>query len=86
MQAGPAARCVVMSKRRDPLLRALGARVRQLRDAKGWTQEALAARAGLDRSYIAGIEAGLRNPSAKALARIAKGLGVNLASVVSNVE
>ena len=75
-----------MAKRRDPLLRALGARVRQLREGKGWTQESLADRAGLDRSYIAGIEAGLRNPSIKALARIAKGLGVAVAEVVANAD
>ena len=75
-----------MAKRRDPLLRALGARVRQLREGKGWTQESLADRAGLDRSYIAGIEAGLRNPSIKALARIAKGLGVTVADVVANAD
>jgi transcriptional regulator with XRE-family HTH domain len=75
-----------MAKRRDPLLRALGARVRQLREGKGWTQENLADRAGLDRSYIAGIEAGLRNPSIKALARIAKGLGVTVAEVVANAD
>jgi len=75
-----------VAKRRDPLLRALGARVRQLREGKGWTQEGLADRAGLDRSYIAGIEAGLRNPSIKALARIAKGLGVTVAEVVANAD
>ncbi len=75
-----------MAKRRDPLLRALGGRVRQLREGKGWTQEGLADRAGLDRSYIAGIEAGLRNPSIKALARIAKGLGVPVAEVVANAD
>ena len=56
--------------RRDPLLRGLGWKVRRLRDAKGWTQEALAGKAGLDRSYVAGIEAGLRNPSTKALAKL----------------
>jgi transcriptional regulator with XRE-family HTH domain len=57
------------------LLRSLGARVRQLREGRGWTQEVLAERCGLDRSYVAGIEAGLRNPSIKALGKIARGLG-----------
>ena len=75
-----------MAKRRDPLLRALGLRVRQLREGKDWTQERLADGAGLDRSYIAGIEAGLRNPSFRALARIAKGLGVSVSEVVANVD
>ena len=75
-----------MAKRRDPLLRALGTRVRQLREGKGWTQEGLADRAGLDRSYLAGIEAGLRNPSIRALGRIAKGLGVSVSDVVTKID
>ena len=53
----------MVAKRKDPLLAALGWRVRQLREARRWTQETLAERADLDRSYVAGIEAGLRNPS-----------------------
>ena len=75
-----------MAKRKDPLLRGLGWRVRQLREAKGWTQEILAGRAGLDRSYIAGIEAGLRNPSTKALAKIARALGIKLSVLFEGVE
>jgi transcriptional regulator with XRE-family HTH domain len=75
-----------MAKRKDPLLRGLGWRVRQLREAKEWTQEILAGRAGLDRSYIAGIEAGLRNPSTKALARIARALGIKLSVLFQGVE
>ena len=67
--------------RRDPLLRTLGWRVRQLRDEKGWTQEGLADRAGLDRSYVAGIESGLRNPSTKALAKLARALDVSIAAL-----
>lgn len=75
-----------MAKRKDPLLRGLGWRVRQLREGKGWTQEILAGRAGLDRSYIAGIEAGLRNPSTKALAKVARALGVKLSVMFQGVE
>lgn len=75
-----------MAKRKDPLLRGLGWRVRQLREAKGWTQEVLAGRAGLDRSYVAGIEAGLRNPSTKALTKLARALGVTLSMLFENVE
>lgn len=75
-----------MAKRKDPLLRALGWRVRQLREANGWTQETLAARSALDRSYIAGIEAGLRNPSVKALAKIARALSVSLSKLLEQVR
>lgn len=74
-----------MAKRKDPLLAALGWRVRQLREAKRWTQEALAERADLDRSYVAGIEAGLRNPSVKAVAKIARGLDTSLAELFQTV-
>lgn len=75
-----------MVQRKDPLLRALGWRVRQLREAKGWTQETLAGRAGLDRSYVAGIEAGLRNPSTKALAKLARALGATLSELFRDVR
>jgi len=71
--------------RRDRLLQALGARVKDLREAKSWTQEVLAERADLDRSYIAGIEAGLRNPSVKAAAKLARGLGVTLSELFESV-
>ncbi len=74
-----------MAKRKDPLLRGLGWRVRQLRESKGWTQEILAGRAGLDRSYVAGIEAGLRNPSTRALAKLARALGVTLSGLLDGV-
>jgi transcriptional regulator with XRE-family HTH domain len=59
--------------------------LKQLREAKGWTQEALAERSGLDRSYVAGIEAGLRNPSIKALAKLARGVGTTLSAFFDTV-
>ena len=71
--------------RRDPLLRGLGSKVKQVRESKGWTQETLAAKASLDRSYVAGIEAGLRNPSTKALAKLARALGVSLSGLFEDV-
>jgi transcriptional regulator with XRE-family HTH domain len=74
-----------VAKRKDPLLRDVGARVRHCREKRQWTQEDLAERAELDRSYIAGIEAGLRNPSIKAVARIARGLGLTLSALLETV-
>jgi transcriptional regulator with XRE-family HTH domain len=65
-------------------LLALGARVRHLREAKSWTQEGLAEKADLDRSYIAAIETGLRNPSVMAAAKLARGLGVSLSDLFEN--
>lgn len=71
--------------RRDPLLRGLGSKVKQLREARGWTQETLAGRSHLDRSYVAGIEAGLRNASTRALAKLARALGVTLSALFEDV-
>ena len=59
--------------------RALGDRVRTLRLANGWTQEDLAERSGLHRTYIAGVEGGRRNPSLDALHALARGLDVPVA-------
>ena len=47
---------------RDPILARFGLRLRQCREAKSLTQERLAEKAGLDQTYVSGIERGLRNP------------------------
>ena len=65
-------------RREETAVVSLGRRVRRLRDAKGWSQEHLAEQADMDRSYIAGIEVGARNPSVKALERLATALSVRL--------
>lgn len=56
----------------------LGERIRKLRENKELNQEETAYRAGLDYSYYNQIEMGKRNPSVKALSRIAKAIGVSL--------
>jgi transcriptional regulator with XRE-family HTH domain len=56
-----------------------------LREARNWTQERLAEHAELDRSYIAGIEAGLRNPSIESIWRVSKALGVTLSTLLEGV-
>jgi transcriptional regulator with XRE-family HTH domain len=59
----------------------LGKRVRELRKAKGWTQEKLEENSGLDRTYISDIERGVRNPSFKSLEKLAKALKVKVADL-----
>lgn len=63
-----------------------GEAVRRARTATGLTQEELADRAGLDRSYIGGVERGERNPSLSVIEKIADGLGVTLAELFSYSE
>lgn len=59
-----------------------GAAVRSLRFRLGWSQEALAERADLHRTYIAGIERGGRNITLKSAARLAEALGVSMAEML----
>jgi transcriptional regulator with XRE-family HTH domain len=53
-----------------------GSKIRSERTSKNLSQEELADKAGLDRTYISGIERGLRNPSLKNIHKIANALGV----------
>src|SRR4051812_29942373 len=63
-------------KRPEVIVRSLGKRIRQLRTEKGWSQERLAEEAGMHRTYMWGIEQGMRNPSVRHLARLADALGI----------
>jgi transcriptional regulator with XRE-family HTH domain len=58
-----------------------GARVRQLRNDRGWSQEAFADRAGLHRTYIGSVERGEQNLSLLNIEKIAATLGVSLAEL-----
>ena len=55
----------------------LGANVRRYRKLKGMTQEQLAHEVGMERSYISDLERGTRNPSVRALGRLAESLSVS---------
>jgi len=56
----------------------LGMRIRQLRKIKGWTQEKLAEKAGMDYKYLGAIERGEKNLTLANIEKIAKGLGVEI--------
>jgi len=63
----------------NDILKKFGNRVRELRLQKGITsQMALANKAGLDRTYVGGIERGERNIGLRNIARIGEALGVGL--------
>lgn len=59
----------------------LGARIRELRTARGWSQEELGDRSGLDRTYVSGVERGVRNPTVSVLESLANGLEVRIADL-----
>jgi transcriptional regulator with XRE-family HTH domain len=61
-----------------------GARIRQLRTDRGWSQEELADRAGLHRTYIGSVERGEQNISLVNVEKLAATLGVSLAELFSS--
>ncbi len=56
----------------------LGARVRELRKARGWTLEQAARQAGLARSTLSKIENGQMSPTYEALKKLADGLAISV--------
>lgn len=65
---------------------AFGRRVRELRTARGWSQEELAHRAGVHWTYLGGIERGERNPALLNIGRVARALGVSLGELFDPVH
>jgi len=60
--------------------------LRRLRIAQGLSQEALAVDAGVDRSYISGIEQKSFNPTVDILDRLAKAPGIDVSELMARVE
>ena len=56
--------------------------MQRLRQDQGWSQEELAERAGLHRTYVSGVERGVRNPTVTVLEKLARGLGVSMPDLV----
>ena len=73
-----------LPRRPEIVVRAIGKRIRQLRTARGWSQEHLADEAGMHRTYMWGIEQGIRNPSVRHLVRVADALGVPIRDLFGN--
>lgn len=67
----------------DKLLCSFGLHLKSLRLANGLSQEDLALKAELDRTYISGIERGKRNVSILNLFKIADALEVPVAELMS---
>ena len=59
----------------------LGTRLRDLRKARGYSQETFARKSGIDRTYIASVEAGKRNISIDNIKKIADALNVTLSDL-----
>lgn len=58
--------------------RDFGDRLRELRNERDWSQERLAHEAELDRTYISGIERGVRNVGIDNIHKIAQAFGISM--------
>jgi transcriptional regulator with XRE-family HTH domain len=65
---------------------ALGRAVRDLRGRLGISQEELADRTGLNRTYVGDVERGTRNLGFRALLQLAAGLDVRASELVARSE
>jgi transcriptional regulator with XRE-family HTH domain len=56
----------------------VGRNMKRLREIRGWSQEELADQAGIHRTYVSGVERGVRNPTVTVLEKLAVALGATL--------
>ncbi len=66
----------------EQLLKSFGKHVKAIRVSQKITQEELALKADLDRTYISGIERGLRNVSLINILKLANALNISLTKMV----
>ena len=70
----------------DPALLALGTAIKALRKAHGISQEELAHRSHIDRSYMSSIERGMQNPGVMTVVQIAAGIGVSVTELAAKAR
>jgi len=75
-----------MDESTTALASAIGARVKQERQARRWTLDQLAEAAGVSRRMVVNVEQGTANPSVGTLLRISDALGVGLPALVESPE
>lgn len=73
-------------RKKHPALIKIGRKIRDLRKAKGFSQENFAYEVGLDRTYMGSIERGERNLAAINLIKIAKALRVEVGELFGSIK
>jgi transcriptional regulator with XRE-family HTH domain len=66
--------------------RRVGLNVRKFREDRNVSQEQLAFDCGLHRTYVSGIERGIRNPTVTSLQRLAKALKVTPSALLEDAS
>ncbi len=70
----------------DKLFQALGLRIRELRTARGWSQEHFAEICGVHRTYMGHLERGEKNASLGSVARVARALEITLSELLRGID
>lgn len=65
----------------DPVLLALGQAIASARKAQGVSQEELAHRSEIDRSYMSAVERGTQNPGVMTVVKIASAIGMPVSAL-----
>jgi len=68
------------------LIHAFGKALKALRNDRGLSQEDLAFKADLDRTYISMLERGIRQPTLTTIFQLSKVLGVSASGLLKNIE
>ena len=75
---------IVPKDTESPVLRRVGARIKRLREERGWSQTRLATRSGVNRVYLSGIERGIRNFTVLHLSKLARAFKVTAGSLLDD--
>ncbi|HMW49012.1 MAG TPA: helix-turn-helix transcriptional regulator [Cellvibrionaceae bacterium] len=74
-----------MNRSNEPITQAFGQKIRIIRKSFGWSQEALAHRAGLNRSYLGQIERGETLVSIVTIEKLAKAFRLSLSLLLAEL-
>jgi transcriptional regulator with XRE-family HTH domain len=72
--------------KKDDLLALFGEQLRKFRKERNISQEELAFKSELDRTYISGLECGQRNPTLKILVKLAISLSISPSELLKNLH
>ncbi|MFL5386506.1 MAG: helix-turn-helix domain-containing protein [Longimicrobiaceae bacterium] len=75
-----------MKRTKEQILKAFGATLRTYRQQAGLSQEKLAAKAGLDRTYVGGAERGERNVALINIVRLAEAINIRPSELLESFD
>jgi transcriptional regulator with XRE-family HTH domain len=74
-----------VARKKDSTLRRLGENLRKVREERGWSQEELAFKAGVHRTYVGGVERGEYNVTVLTLRKFTKTLGITVQDALRGI-